>query len=111
MDSLSKTDSERDRGYSNDENRDYDSRRYSYDRRFSDDRRDYEDRRYRDDYSDSRDYSVQSDRYDEDHRPIVRGGRGSGRRRDDEPGLYNTGYRPPSYAPSWDSYGKCRMHL
>ncbi|XP_072048822.1 nephrin-like [Amphiura filiformis] len=103
MDSLSKADSERDRGYSTEDDYDYDDRRYSDARRYSGANRDYDDRRYRDDYSD-RDYSV-SDRFDEDHRPIVRD-RGSERMyREAEPGFYNTGYRPPSYAPSWDSYG------
>ena len=91
VDSLSQRDSDRDRGYSTDEDRDFD------------DRRSYDDRRYRDEYSvDSRDYSVSD--YDRDRRPIMH--RDSRLYREPEP-FYNTGYnRPPSYAPSWDSYGK-----
>ena len=88
VDSLS----ERDRGYSSDEDRDFD------------DRRSYDDRRYRDEYSvDSRDYSVSD--YDRDRRPIMHRDSRLYRAPEPEP-FYNTGYRPPSYAPSWDSYGK-----
>lgn len=71
----------------------------------TDDRYSYEnvsyDRRRYDDYSDNR--SEDYDHYDDHQRTFSpRGGSVS---RSGGPVYYNSAYRPPSYAPSWESYG------
>lgn len=68
---------------------------------YSDDERSYDDRRYGNQQYD--DYSEQtySEQYDyNDRHPITTSRR--------EPGssYHNAGYRPPSYAASWDSFSK-----
>ncbi|XP_033641299.1 nephrin-like [Asterias rubens] len=67
---------------------------------YSDDERSYDDHRYGNQQYDDYSYQTYSDQYDDDRQPIATSRR--------EPGssYHNAGYRPPSYAPSWDSFAQ-----